>query len=119
MSVAGSGGVFVSYRREDGSDAAGRLAARLVGRLGAERVFIDVDAIEPGMDYVEALTSGVGACAVLVAVIGPGWLAAAGKRGRRLDDPDDWVRVEVRTALERGVRLIPVLVGDAPMPTRE
>ena len=97
MSVAGDGGVFVSYRREDGGDA-GRLADRLVDRFGAERVFIDVDAIEPGMDYVEALTHAVEACDVLVAVIGPGWLTATDKQGRRIDDPYDWVRVEVGTA---------------------
>ena len=119
MSVAGGGGVFVSYRREGGGDAAGRLADRLVDRLGAERVFMDVDAIEPGMDYVEAITRAVAACDVLVAVIGPGWLAAAGDRGRRLDDPYDWVRVEVGTALARNVRVIPVLVGGAVMPTRD
>jgi hypothetical protein len=116
MSVAG-GGVFVSYRREDGGDAAGRLADRLVDRFGAERVFIDVDAIEPGMDFVEALTRAVAACEVLVAVIGPRWLTAADEQGRRLDDPYDWVRVEVGTALARGVRVIPVLVGGAVMPT--
>jgi hypothetical protein len=119
MSAARDGGVFVSYRREAGGDAAGRLADRLVDRLGTERVFMDVDAIEPGMDYVEAITRAVTACDVLVAVIGPGWLTAAGEHGRRLDDPSDWVRVEVGTALSRGVRVIPALVGGANMPTRE
>jgi len=119
MSVAGSGGVFVSYRREGGGDSAGRIADHLVYRFGAERVFMDVDAIEPGMDYVEALTRAVESCDVLVAVIGPGWLAASGQRGRRLDDTRDWVRVEIGTALERGVRVIPVLVGGAVMPARE
>src|SRR6185437_9100205 len=119
MSAGGRGSVFVSYRREDGGDAAGRLADRLVDRLGAERVFMDVDAIEPGMDYVEAITRAVEACDVLVAVIGPSWLSAAGKHGRRLDDPHDWVRVEVGTALKRGVRVIPVLMGGAVMPGRD
>jgi hypothetical protein len=118
MSVGGGGGVFVSYRRGDGGDAAGRLADHLVIRFGAERVFMDVDAIEPGIDYVEALTRAVEACAVLIAVISPGWVTAADRRGRRLDDPHDWVRVEVGTALARGVRVIPVLVGGADMPDR-
>jgi hypothetical protein len=118
MSVAGGGGVFVSYRREGGGDAAGRLADRLVDRFGPGLVFMDVDAIEPGMDYVEAITAAVAACDVLVAVIGPGWLTAGDTRGRRLDDPYDWVRVEVGTALARGVRVIPVLVGGAVMPAR-
>ena len=119
MGVARGGSVFVSYRREDVGDAAGRLADRLVDRFGSERVFMDVDAIEPGMDYVEAIVRAVEACDVLVAVIGPGWLPAADRRGwRRLDDPSDWVRVEVGTALARDVRVIPVLVGNAVMPTK-
>jgi hypothetical protein len=118
MSVAGGGGVFVSYRREDGGDAAGRLADRLVDRFGAGRVFMDVEAIEPGTDFVEVITRAVEACDVLVVVIGPGWLTATDTRGRRLDDPNDWVRVEVRTALARGARVIPVLVRDAVMPNR-
>src|SRR6185437_7869695 len=119
MSAGGRGGVFVSYRREGGGDAAGRLADRLVDRLGEDRVFMDVDAIEPGADYVQEITRAVAACDVLVAVIGPGWVMAAGERGRRLDDPHDWVRVEVGTALSRGVRVIPVLVGGAVMPGRD
>ena len=119
MWVAGGSGVFVSYRREDAGDAAGRLADRLADRFGAGRVFMDVEAIEPGIDFVEAITHAVEACDVLVAVIGPGWLTARDTQGRRLDDPHDWVRVEVRTALARGVRVIPVLVRDAVMPDRE
>jgi hypothetical protein len=119
MSVAGGGGVFVSYRRECGGDAAGRLADRLVDRFGLQRVFMDVDTIEPGMDYAEAITRAIGACNVLVAVIGPGWLTATNRRGRRLDDPYDWVRIEVGTALARGIRVIPVLVGGVDMPGRE
>jgi capsular polysaccharide biosynthesis protein len=118
MSVAVGGGVFVSYRREDSGYAAGRLRDRLNDRFGSERVFMDVETIEPGMDYVEAVTRAVETCDVLVAVIGPGWLSAADKLGRRLDDPYDWVRVEVGTALTRGVRVIPVLVGGAVMPGR-
>jgi hypothetical protein len=119
MSVGHNGGVFVSYRREDGGDAAGRLADRLAERFGAGRVFMDVDAIEPGTDFAQAMIRAVEACDVLVAVIGPGWLAAANERGRRLDDPDDWVRMEVRTALTKGVLVIPVLVSSALMPSRE
>jgi TIR domain len=118
MSVAGGGGIFVSYRREDSSDSAGRLSDRLIDHFGLERVFIDVDTIELGADFVEAITSAVDACAVLVAVIGPGWLSAEDEQGRRLDDPDDWVRVEIGTALTRGVRVIPVLVREAAMPRR-
>ncbi len=113
------GGVFVSYRRDDSSDAAGRLADRLADHFGAERVFIDVETIKPGDDYAEAIVSAIAACRVLVAVIGPGWLEMTGKLGRRLDDPTDWVRIEVSTALAQRLRVIPVLVGGAVMPTRE
>jgi hypothetical protein len=119
MSAVGGGGVFVSYRREDGSGTAGRIADRLVGAFGADRVFIDVDKIKPGMDYVEALTRAVESCEVLVAIIGRRWLTVRNKDGRRLDDPRDWVRVEVGTALARGIRVIPVLIGGAAMPAQE
>jgi hypothetical protein len=120
MSVAGGGGIFVSYRREESSHVAGRLADHLVNRFGAEQVFIDVEAIEPGVDFAEAIFLAIDACAVLVAVIGPGWLAAADQQGgRRLDDPDDLVSLEIGAALARRVRVIPVLVEGAVMPRRE
>jgi hypothetical protein len=120
MGAAGGGGVFISYRREETSHFAGRLAYLLTDRFGAEQVFIDVETIEPGTDFAEAISRAVDTCAVLVAVIGPGWLAAADQRGgQRLDDPDDLVRLEIGTALARGVRVIPVLVEGAVMPGRE
>ena len=78
---------------------------------------MDVDTIEPGLDFAEEVTRAVAACQVLVAVIGPAWLTAADGRGRRrLDDPDDFVRLEIETALARGVRVIPVLAQGAMMP---
>jgi hypothetical protein len=86
-------------------------------RFGKEYVFMDVDTIQPGDDFVEVLTNAVGSCDVLIAVIGKRWVAAADDRGsRRLDNPDDYVRVEIATALQRGTRVIPVLVGGASMP---
>jgi hypothetical protein len=112
-------GIFISYRRQDTGDFAGRLYDRLTHRFGQERVFIDVDTIEPGVDFAEAINQAVGTCEVLLAVIGPGWVTATGSDGhRRLDDPDDIVRLEVEAALERDVRVIPVLVGGAVMPQR-
>jgi hypothetical protein len=94
-----SAAVFISYRREESSHA-GRLADRLIDRLGSDRVFIDVEAIEPGADFGEALVRAVAACRVLVVVIGPAWLSAVDEQGRRrIDDPDDWVRLEVGAAL--------------------
>jgi hypothetical protein len=117
MPVAEGGGIFVSYRRQDTDDLAGRLYDRLVDRFGEGQVFMDVDTIEPGLDFAEEVTRAVAACQVLVAVIGPAWLTAADGRGRRrLDDPGDFVRLEIKTALARGVRVIPVLARGAMMP---
>jgi hypothetical protein len=108
--------VFISYRREDSGYPAGWLFDQLCTRLGADRVFKDVDSIEPGDDFAEVISEAVRSCAVLLAVIGDRWLAAADENGRRLDDPSDLVRLEIEAALTRGVRVIPVLVGGARMP---
>jgi hypothetical protein len=120
MTVAEGGGIFVSYRRQDTSHLAGRLYDRLASALGEENVFIDVDMIQLGEDFAEAISRAVTACEVLLAVIGPNWLTAADMRGsRRLDDPYDFVRLEIEAALTGGVRVIPVLVEDAAMPGRQ
>ena len=108
------GRIFISYRRSDTPHVAGRLFDRLVARFGAGNVFIDVDTIEPGLDFTDAIADAVGACDVLLALIGSHWLDAADDRGRRrLDDPDDLVVVEIATALQRQIRVIPVLVDGA------
>ena len=120
MPVAEGGGIFVSYRRQDSDHLAGRLYDRLVDRFGEGKVFMDVDTIEPGLDFAEEVTRAVAACQVLVAVIGPAWLTAADGRGRRrLDHPGDFVRLEIETALTRGVRVIPVLTQGAMMPDED
>ncbi|HUG90094.1 MAG TPA: protein kinase [Planctomycetaceae bacterium] len=116
--------IFISYRRDDSIDIAGRIYDRLEGEFGREAVFIDVDAIPPGVDFREHLTSAVGACDVLLAVIGDEWLEVRHEAGllagtRRLDDPADFVRIEIEAALTRGIRVIPVLVGQAKMPAPE
>jgi hypothetical protein len=111
------GGIFICYRREDSAAWAGRIYDRLISRLEPGRVFIDVDNIEPGLDFVKTLSARVGACDALVAVIGKSWLQISdGRNRRRLDDPNDFVRVEIRAALKRDIRVIPVLVDGAPMP---
>jgi hypothetical protein len=120
MTVAEGGGIFVSYRRQETSHLAGRLYDRLADRFGESQVFIDVDAIEPGVDFAEEIFRAVAACKVLLAIIGAAWLTATDERGgRRLDDPDDIVRLEIEAALARGVRVIPILVEGAVMPTRQ
>jgi TIR domain len=120
MTVAEGGSVFVSYCRHESSHLAGRLADRLADWFGEGQVFIDVNTIEPRVDFAEEIFRAVAACQVLVAIIGPAWLTSADERGgRRLDDLDDIVRLEIEAALARGVRVIPILVEGAVMPRRQ
>jgi hypothetical protein len=112
-----SGGVFICYRREESAFAARAIHDRVVQRLERDNVFLDVDNIDLGVDWFNVLADRVGACDVLVAVIGRNWVSGADKDGlRRLDDPDDFVRIEIEAALQRNVRVIPVLVDGAVMP---
>lgn len=114
-------GVFISYRRDDCAGHAGRLYDRLADRLGESSVFMDVDAIELGADFGVRIDEAIGACRLVIVLIGDDWLDIADGRGRRrLDDPTDFVRREVATALRRSdVRVIPVLVEGATMPPVE
>jgi ribose transport system substrate-binding protein len=112
-----SGKVFISYRRDDSSAWAGRLYDRLFQHFSQNEIFMDVDTIEPGVDFVEAIEEVIGACDVLIAVIGSRWLTSSDRGGRRrLDIPEDIVRLEIATALKRGIRVVPVLVDGATMP---
>jgi sulfatase modifying factor 1 len=112
--------VFVSYRREDSRHQAGRLFDHLVAHFGKRHVFKDVDSIPLGMDFREILTERVAGCDVFLAIIGDGWLSAAGESGsRRLDDPGDFVRIEIEAALGRSIPVIPVLVGNCSVPRAE
>jgi hypothetical protein len=113
-------GVFISYRRSDAGPYARLLQVQLGRHLPGTPVFMDLDSIEVGADFAEAIKAGVESCRVLIALIGPRWLAVSDQEGRRrLDDPDDYLRFEIRTALERRVRVIPVLVDGAAMPHRQ
>jgi glycerophosphoryl diester phosphodiesterase len=119
MEKGEAGRVFISYRRQDTAWPARQLYDVLVAELGADRIFKDVDNIEPGDDFVERIQSAVGSCEVLLALIGPQWLTVTDANGgRRIDDPQDFVRIEVETALTRGdIRVIPILVDNAKMPS--
>ena len=113
-------GVFISYRRSDAGPYARLLHVRLSQQLPGAPVFVDLDSIEAGTDFAEAISAGVHSCRILLALIGTRWLTVTDEEGhRRLDDPDDYVRFEIRTALERRVRVIPVLVDGATMPRRQ
>ena len=112
-----TGKIFINYRRGDEPGFTHALLCRLEQAFPAERLFIDVDNIPPGEDFVQALESQVAQCDALLAVIGNGWLDAADELGsRRLDDPNDFVRIEIESALKQGKRVIPVLVHEARMP---
>ncbi len=113
-------GIFISYRREDSAGHAGRLFDRLCAYFGKDSVFMDVEGIEAGVDFVETIEQAVGGCDVLLAVIGRGWLDSRNSQGdRRLDDPQDFIRLETAAALARNVRVVPVLVEGAQMPPAE
>jgi TIR domain/WD40-like Beta Propeller Repeat len=112
--------VFISYRRGDSSGYAGRLYDRLSANFGEDRVFMDIDTIEPGVDFVQVINEALDKCDVFLAVIGPSWEKLTGPDGRRrLDDPHDFVRAEISAALERDILVIPVLVQKANMPPGE
>lgn len=110
--------IFLNYRRDDTAGHAGRLYDALTSRFGEDKIFMDVDTIKPGVDFVHAVEEAVSSCDVLIALIGRTWTTVCDAEGaRRLDNPDDLVRREVEAALEGKVRVIPVLVHGATPPT--
>ena len=109
--------IFVSYRRDDAAHVTGRMADALASRVGRENVFVDVDSVAPGEDFVRKIESTIQASDIFLAVIGASWLNAATPQGqRRIDLPGDFIRLEVKSALAAGIRIIPVLVDGADMP---
>jgi hypothetical protein len=109
--------IFLSYRREETAYHAGWLFDRLADHFGRNQVFKDVNSIEPGDDFVEVITTAAESCDVLLALIGRGWVTITDQDGRRrLDNPRDFVRLEIEAALAHNVRVIPVLVDGARMP---
>ncbi len=116
-SLDGRGGVFISYRREETAGQAGRLYDHLSSRFGDDRVFMDVDSIAIGTDFTKAVVQAVSRCSILLALIGPHWSAITDTKGiRRIDYSHDFVRIEIETALQRDIRVVPVLVDGAALP---
>lgn len=109
-------GIFISYRRDDSAGHAGRLFDRLSAHFGQDQVFMDIDHIEPGEDFAQVIEDAVSSCEILIAIIGRHWLSSAGEVSRRLDNPNDFVRLEITAALNRNIRVIPLLVQRATMP---
>ena len=112
--------IFISYRRGDAEGEAGRLFDDLSAQFGAKAIFMDVMDIKPGRDFRKVIDENVSSCGVLLAMIGKGWINARDDAGRRrLDDPQDFVRLETASALKRDIPVIPVLVHGASMPLAE
>jgi hypothetical protein len=112
--------IFISYRRDDTEGEAGRLFDDLTREFGSNSVFMDVAGIRPGVDFVQAIEQNVADCGVLLAIIGPTWATITSASGqRRLDDPNDFVVLEIASALKRDVPVIPVLVHSAKMPSQD
>ena len=112
--------IFISYRRDDAAGDAGRLADHLHRRFGKHRVFLDIDTIDPGTDFVRVLHASLQETAAVLVVIGPRWTSIRNAEGApRLDSANDFVRLEVETALARTIPVVPVLVQGAKMPRAE
>ena len=112
--------IFISYRRQDSAGHAGRVHDRLSAEFGRDLVFMDVDSIPLGSDFVETLREQVSKCAILLALIGPDWMTARDAKGqRRLEDASDFVRLEIGTALQRRIPVIPIAVGGFAFPLSE
>ena len=112
-----AGKVFISYRREDERPFALRLYERLTESFGKQHLFFDIDSIPPGFDFVKYIDNQIQLSDVVLVVIGRNWLNAADQTGRRrLDSPEDFVRVEIESALKRDKHVIPLLVHGATMP---
>jgi hypothetical protein len=116
--------LFLSYRRTDAKYVADSIQKQLTDAFGDDSVFRDVDSIPKGFDFRKVIHDEVSRCDVLLAVIGDGWLDARCTDGphagqRRLDDPEDWVRIELETALKRNIPVIPVIVDNAQLPRKE
>ena len=109
--------IFISYRRQDAQAAAGRIFDHLSAIFAKPDVFMDVDSIEPGADFVALLEERMSQCEALIAVIGPNWTDVTdGDGNRRLNGRNDFVRLEIESALERNILVVPVLVDGAKMP---
>ena len=111
--------IFISYRRDDSEAFTGRLCDCLRNQYGEESVFLDVDNIPYGVDFPTHLSSALRECDAVLVIIGENWLQSQSKGSRRLDDPQDFVRIEVETALVKDIPVVPITVKNTPMPCEE
>jgi hypothetical protein len=111
--------IILSYRREDSAGVTGRIFDRLIQEFGTDRVFMDIDSMPAGVDFHQHLQDILADCGALLVVIGKSWRSQRKGQPARIMDPDDWVRIEVETALERGIPVVPLLIDGASLPSRE
>lgn len=112
--------IFISYRVQDTSADTGRLVDSLKQVFSEDQIFMDIEKLEPGVDFRMALAKSLETCDVLFAVIGPEWIGTKDTNGNpRIKQSEDWVRIELETALKRDIRIIPVLVRGASLPATE
>jgi len=111
--------IILSYRREDSAGVTGRIFDRLAQEFGADRVFMDIDSMPAGVDFHDHLQAILADCGALLVVIGKSWRSQRKGQPARIMDPDDWVRIEVETALERAIPVIPLLIDGASLPGRD
>lgn len=112
-------GIFISYRRDDQAGFAGRLADALEAHFGADNVFRDIEDIHPGEDFVLSIDRHLASVDVMLVLIGPAWLTLSRDGVRRIDEPDDFVRMEIEAGLNSSRTVLPVLVGEATMPAEK
>nr|CAA6830583.1 MAG: Unknown protein [uncultured Thiotrichaceae bacterium] len=117
--LSGNEAVFISYRRDDSSGYTLAIYEKLKAVLSDEKVFMDLDDIPHGEDFAKHIEKVLNKANTVLVMIGEGWLNASNAQGRRLDDPNDFVRLEIATALKRGIQVIPVLLKNAQMPDRD
>ena len=111
--------IILSYRREDSAGVTGRIFDRLTQEFGTDRVFMDIDSMPAGVDFHDHLQEILADCGALLVVVGKSWRSQRKGQPARIMDPDDWVRIEVETALERSIPVVPLLIDGATLPTRD
>jgi len=111
--------IAISYRRDDSLPIAGRLYDRLQAKFGKQAVFMDFDSIRPGLDFRAEIRDTIDRADVVIALIGPKWTGVEAESGRRIDNPNDFVRLEIAHALKRDIPIIPVLVSNSALPEPE
>ena len=111
--------IIISYRRSDTDAISGRIRDRLAGHFGDASIFMDIDNIPFGTDFRDHIQQAFEHCDVVIIIVGVKWIGPGKGKRSRINEQTDPVRIEVETALKRGVPILPVLVNGARMPTSE